>query len=643
MADSSSTVTVRAEMIDDVTPGAGKVKEAVKSMGEAAKTAGTGAAGAAASLGKELDGAGKHAEKLSGGTMTKLNKSLKDVAEHTTKVREGFLGLGETTTQKLTYPMQQLSYTLEFAVAGFIGLGIATYSSLQQANVQLTAFTGNATAGGAALKALYAMSDPTSLGALQSSFETLSLSGLSQGSSLKLLKALNSAGAISGNADANVPAAAAAISAIRANYGRIGSSQVASLQTLFPQLVPMLSKDLGFSSPEALRNALQTGYAPQMPANLIAQLEGTSQARTGRSTYEQTFAGKMGELHKSVDLMIRQLETPLIGVLNRDAVRVDNWAKGVEDRFGKLSGTLAKQWDSGNTAGFSHTLAILLGDPSAAKGIDTTIKLMESLGHVMTGVVFPAVETVAKVATPFFTFLADHATATKVLVSAFLGFEVLSKVIGPLQTTVKLIEAVKLAAGLGGAAGAVGQLARSFLGLGVAAKKGSAEAVAAERSVGSAAGAGAGGGGAAGVLGGVTSLLGFGLLAYGIDKLLGPAPPKKDQNWFTGPMSLTGMWNDTGGHAVHSVDNLWHGIFGGGGGSKSSMPTAQQVATNANISAQTSMGVSGRWGGAQIGTVNITIPGAGDPEKVANQIPKGINAQVQNYNKLAQRRSGKGG
>ena len=45
-------------------------------------------------------------------------------------------------------------------------------------------------------------------------------------------------------------------------------------------------------------------------------------------------------------------------------------------------------------------------------------------------------------------------------------------------------------------------------------------------------------------------------------------------------------------------------------------------------------------GGTNIRAINITVPGSGNPTKVANAIPKAINAQVAAHTQMAARRAG---
>ena len=614
------TVTIRAEMLTDVPQKAAESAAALKAMHAESGTGAAQAANGQTALGKTLDEVHTKNKALVT-SHTGVSKALKDVNEQGKKLNETFSGLGESIAEHMTYPLQQLTWMLEGAAAGLVTFGLVTYSSLQQANMELTMFAGNATAGAKAMQALMALRNPLDIGTLTGSYETLVEGGLSPGSSQSLMRALAGAGAVSGNAKSLVPAAAQAISDMVNKGGLTDYSQMLAIQALFPQAFALAGGDMGESG-ASLRRGMAYGQTIQMPANFIAQLEQTPQALRGMSMYADTLAGQFDHLKTSVGQMLSVLETPLAKALGGAADDVNRWATGVEGRFSRMDGTLGHDLTSGNIAGFGATLATVLGDKNLGPTIATVTKDMEDMAHIFTGSVVPAVEQVGELVVPalkalsdILDFMAAHKSTTEALILTLVGFKVMSEVAGWFSSATTAVKAFRAAVESEGMTSAVGNLIRGTMGL---------DAI-----------SGAAGAGGASAAAGGGAVAGEGVLAgAGVGGTAIPA--------LTALLSGWGIYT-----GLDQGRDLPEGYLKASSIPAPSVAQASQygslarLGSLANIDAANWAAMGQAAAGATIihGNLNITIPGAGNPEKVANAVPRNINAQIAHYNAAQSRRT----
>jgi hypothetical protein len=176
MAD-GDTVTIRAELIDDVTPGAHRIRESVRGLGEDVKASSGGAAGGVSALGKAIDDSSVKAKVMTG-AHSEASKAMKAFTDRAGEMKKSVGEAGDSITEKLRYPLQQLTYVLEGATAGMVAFGLATGSSMQQSALQLSAFTGSAAVGASTATKLRALSGPSSMTGLQGAYEQLLTSGM---------------------------------------------------------------------------------------------------------------------------------------------------------------------------------------------------------------------------------------------------------------------------------------------------------------------------------------------------------------------------------------------------------------------------------------------------------------------------------
>src|SRR5579875_1289672 len=187
MAD--ETVTIRAELLDDVSAEAEKMRAQMKALTDSLGQGFSANASAVDRLNTHLDKLGQMASTRAKQPVDKLAESMKSLHEAGSKVNESIVGLGDTIKEKLQYPVMQLTWALEGAAAGMITLGATTAISLQSARQQLGMF-----GAGGSFGALYGMSGAVSMPTLQQGLLTGNLAGLSNGTSLGLLRAASSAG-----------------------------------------------------------------------------------------------------------------------------------------------------------------------------------------------------------------------------------------------------------------------------------------------------------------------------------------------------------------------------------------------------------------------------------------------------------------
>lgn len=644
MPDSTQTVTISATLVGDVAQKAAENAAAFKGMADAVTQSSQSITGASAQMGTALDAnTAKTTAQKSASEAAK--KSTDDLGESFWQLTEKINTAGESITERMTYPLQQLTWALEGAAAATVAYGLSTYSGFQQASLQLNQYTGSVTASTAALKELKALRDPTSLGALTGIYGTLmTTGGESSSTALAQTKSLANAGAAFGpQAGAMEAQGATALAQIQASGGGpIGSGQVQALARLYPQIYALLGQTTGQSANGgvgSVQYGLQHGQTFYDP-NLISQLEATPQSKNGQAAFMGTFAGGVAALKTSLGDVLASFETPLALYLTKSAGDISTWATGVETRFGTMGKTLFSQFSSGNMGGFDKTLGGILGSKTAGDDITAMIDLGRTLAGVLTGFVIPAVKDASNIILPLLSFMSDHRTTTEALILALGGLFVMSKAAvwgKELYTSFKLVYDL-----FSGLIGIVEQLMMKFIGFGpvvdglaaqedgLAASTTAADTALETQDTLTAGGAGEGAAGAAAggsVLGPVAtgaaiSYLGHKQDAANIKKIAGPShnitlggayahsDVKKAVDFVSSGVS--GLAH-TGSSVMHDIG----GLFGGHHSSSSSGTTNH------------------------IGQVNVTIPGSGNPEKVANAVPKGLNDNINSNTARIQRRSGK--
>lgn len=616
------TVVIRAEMLSDIPEKAAESAAAVKGLGEEIKTATGAASTSSAQLGKHLDTVNERTERVANGGAKKLKKAYDDLYESGGRLRESVSSLGESIKYHMQYPMQQLTYIAEGAAVGMVAFGLTTASSLQQANLALSSFTGNATIASTAVTQLRQLQSAVPIGGLTSAYETLSQGGVGQSQLLPMIRALSGISAVSLNPANSMQSMSAAVAAM-SSTGLLTTSDVNSFSGAGVDVWGMLARETGQTPAELRMRFLRAGTPMAVPGSFMGDLTSSSQATGGTSAYEKTWAGQMGQMKKTVGDMLGVFETPLGNALAGASSKIDTWATGTEARFKQLGGSIGQEWSSGNMGGLGHTLANIVGDPKLAGGVTTMATALHGFSQIVTQSVIPTAHELLTIANPalhgladVLGFLGEHKGITDAMLVTFGGFIVLSKVAQWTSNAVTMFRGFNTLLESKGAIAAISAYSRGLEGLASA-----QEAVAATAGAETAAESGGMLGGRLGGAGGMLGKLGLigggaGLTTMGMTSKLG---------WGS---ALETVGGDAAigagiGSFLPGPGTLIGGLLGGGIGAATDLFRLGRSQTSHSTS---------------IRTVNITVPGAGNPNKVANAIPKALNDQIASYQAQAARR-----
>jgi hypothetical protein len=629
--DAGDTIVIRAEMLSDIPEEAAKNAAAVKAMNEGIASSSAAAGTPVEQLGKHLDTVNQRSEQVASGGAKKLKKAYEDLYESGGRLRESVAGVGESIKYHLQYPMQQVSYIMEGAAAGVVAFGLTTESSLQQAKLALTNFTGSASVAAGAVQQLRQMQLAVPLPGLESAYETLSQGGVSQAQLLPLIRGLSGISAVSLNPANSMQSMAAALSSMTST-GLMTTSDVNAFSSSGVDVWGMLAKETG-QSPEELRmRFLRAGTPMAVPSGFTSDLMSSGAATGGTAAYGKTWAGQFEEMKKSAGDLLGVLETPLGNALAGAAGKIDTWAQGTEQRFKQLGGNLGSEWSSGNNKGLGNTLAQIVGDPKLAGDITTVGSGLHGLVNIVENSVIPMGKDMAHILNPAFQgfastldFLGHHQAVTEALIGTLGGFVVFSKIAQWTSNAVTAVRAFNAILEGKGMAAAISAYSRGLGGLAAAQESvatSAADETAAESVVG-----GRGGAGGLGGAGGVVGKLGMAAAGAGGAVLAYQGATSKHLTVGSGLETVGGA--AATGAAVGSfipvvgtgVGALLGGAFGVG-----------------DVGGRLLGGLLGGGHHTSIKTVNITVPGAGNPNKVANAIPKALNDQIVAQQNMAQRR-----
>ena len=616
----SDEITIRATLLDETAAGAASAKEHVKSIGETAKASGTTVDAVGTKLDKVTDTHTKMTEATKAST-----KAMKDLTEQGNKLREGFGSIGETITDKLRYPLQQMTYSLEAAGVGMVAFGLLTESSFQKASLSLNALYG-ATQGLAISKALYGLSGPVDLGTLVAGQNTLTnAGGLSNPAALALQKGLTNISAVSPQGAAGYPALAAAA----ASLAIPGPKTLANIQPFLDAGLPiyqMLAKDNG-GTPADLRRILNLGGPFNVPSNLLSQIAGADP--TGRANYQKTLPGTLDELKKAAGAALAGFESPLTSLLSGEGPKLSRWLDDTTGRFTLLKGALGTDLGSDNFSKFGTDLGRVFGDPSLAGAITGVATTVHGFSLVLKNDVIPMGRDLLSVAVPALqgfgnvvTFLGDHRSTFEAITLAVGGFVVFGKVAGGIQAAAEGLTAFSTVLESRGLLSAMAAYGRGTLGL-------TAKAVAGEEATGAVGAEGAGllgasGAGAFGTAFGLAVAPALELALFGYwtanskpGQIVGAAPgQQKDfQHRLSSGQSLNLAF---GGSIQDAINKKYANVMG------------PYQRTNSQTSATTVHVHSGA----------IQINGAGNPEAVANFIPGSLGDLIDKHNARTAQRGG---
>jgi hypothetical protein len=434
MADTAETVTIRAELLNEAGPGIEHLQQQMRALGATVDRQSKESAVGVMELGARLDDLHVKGTKAASGGMTATSKAMKEANEQGAKLRETFSGIGESIRYRVQYPMQQLSYMIEGATAGIVTFGLTTQSSMQQATMALSSFTGSGSVGASVFAQLHDLQGPVPLSGLTTAFEGLSQAGMASGQIMPMLTALTNLSAVSLNPTNSFTTMASAIAQIQAT-GLINPSDVQAFSAAGVDIYGMLAKEMGTTPQELRTRFLRAGTPIATPGGFFSDLSSSQNATGGLSAYRKTWAGQFDEMKKSAGQLLGVFETPLGNALAGASTKLTAWSTATKGRFEQSGGLLGSEWSSGDMKGFGTTLAGIFGDPKLANDITMFVGDIRSVGQIISRDLIPAAHDVLTVATPaihglsdVLGFLADHTTTTETMLGLFAGFEVLSKV-----------------------------------------------------------------------------------------------------------------------------------------------------------------------------------------------------------------------
>jgi uncharacterized protein YoxC len=742
MAD---TITIRAEMIDDVSAPAERIKSEVKALGESVKTAtsnvGDGAAKAVDDIGVSarttsghVTTAGKSIEDMhtksaaaAKGGVNDLSKGLKGMSEESNRLVERVNKLGDSIEDHLRYPLRSLYYTVEGLTVGMIALGFATANSMAQSVNAITAYTGSASLAASETRALYALSSPESMGALTSQFGQLTGHGATTTQANAAIAAAANISGMTGTGPAGAAQITGALSSIYASGSRVltaqdyNALQAGGMGGSGPSSILGIIASATGMTPAAITMMMQQGGALAMTPGIMNAILNADPK--GLAAERATPAGALEEIKKGITGALSAVITPFIPALDHMSESVSSWGdKVMETAKGTGAGSVAaigKDWSSGNMGKLGGDLAVLLqAKPNSelAQFLGLVASDIRDIGTIFTHSVIPAMKDAAPLFKAFSDILglmAEHSTIVKDAIvglalvigaakflNALMAFEKFIKALKELES----IKAIAKLAGMcaacsggagegglardaegaaegettaAGGAGILGWLKRT-LGIGGGAAGAEAGGEAAAEAGGVAIGGASVGTIAAAAVAAIGSIfVSDKLNAYANKHPYTPAglaarvgsstldPYLEGQkfvwqhfqdlnldskmstaardtlgageaagrfvgriggdvsHWATHANVKSGLESaakDVGHFATHDVGHFFGGLFGHH--HHASDPTTRPIAIS--------------------GGVNITISGAGDPKRVANEIPRAIGKQIDAHVAMRQRRGAPG-
>ena len=179
--DTVDTVTIRAELVNELSAGVAAAK--------------TELAGLAATV-KKLDDAGASAASKG---LAQVGKNMDEVTRMGRTFGQGIDDLVSKIGSGLYTAAQRGAEGLALLTAGAVTWGLKTAASFQQSDLAVTTFLGNAAQGATVFNQLKALIGPVSIGDLTEGFQSLATSGAGQQTIIPMLKAIADISAVQVN------------------------------------------------------------------------------------------------------------------------------------------------------------------------------------------------------------------------------------------------------------------------------------------------------------------------------------------------------------------------------------------------------------------------------------------------------------
>jgi hypothetical protein len=605
MADKQVAIDITAR--DNASAAFRSITEEMKKMMDQMKQAGTGASESLDKLSKSADSFNEKMTTASTGGVAKTRSGIDSISKSSKEATTAMGEMGDAVKEKMTYPMQMLTYTIEGTIAGFAALGIAAGFAIQQGTQNMINFTGSVQAGTAEYKKLQDIRSSTDTAPLAASVQTLNGEyGFTMNQSNKLTNALAGMDAYwhpKDHAGANITAADTILGSYKAHFGSLTGGQIQTLyQTIDPNVFKQFSQASG-QSVATIQQAAELGSSTRfVDKNFQDQLINSTAAKTGRSQYLASPEGKLYHQEQVLSESLAAMEMPLV------------------------------KWGTDLTSAilpFTKIIAVGVGAGLAVAGITAFVL---GIGKVVKA--FGMVEGVVK---QIFGKHAEKDIVKQLEQDASAG--------GGCKQCITCPGADGIGTG-GGAGGAKTTAERDLeqqaeRDAALAAKAGSPLAKDVEEE-----------GpslfkklfpfverdGPTAIMDGAKGLDPYtlALLAAQVGLQFAPKGIKNPVNKAINS-AQSGVINIIdGGDARSLIEDGFHSLFGGGHKKKKTAATPKSDGYDPSHITAGDYALPG----ATIGTINITIPGAGNPEKVANAVPRNINDQIRAQQQRQTRRTG---
>ncbi|HEX3542791.1 MAG TPA: hypothetical protein VHT75_20350 [Acidimicrobiales bacterium] len=612
--DTVDTVSIRVELIDELSGGIAKTRAELTSLAATVKKLDEGSAAAAAG---GLDKVGKQFDALS--TMGKnMQSNISDLVDWIGTRLVSAAKLGAEALGALT-------------VAG-AAWGLKTAESFQQASLSVNTFLGDATQGAAVFQQLKALVGPVSIGDLTQGFQSLATAGASPKSDVAMLKSIADISAVQQNPGQAFQGLSQAINRIQ-ETGLVESRALLAFMSNGVDAYGLLSQEMGVPRDE-VKKMLSSGGSIAAPTAFLSDFANESGPLSkfsgGLSKERQTLPGELSLLKADMAQALAAGVQPITDWLGKETPKITDWVNGVRDRMGVLGPAIAADWKSGNWGAFGQDLDTLLGGGGKYVGdLESLGKGLHGFAQIVTNDIIPFGRDLLAVAVPALKGLADvlnffgeHKGLIEGALLVFTGFVVVDKVAASITALAKSFEVLKIIVGTGDFLGAISAFLAG-MGLGGGKSPASAPGISSAETATAAA---AGGGG----------LKSLGTVAMGAGGVYLASQGLKGKGWKSDAELIGGgaLMGATIGSVVPIVGTAVGGAVGALAGGITDV--FKHLWGNNNK--------KGGGGGGGGNTVivhpgGIVVSGVSDPTQAANQVGQSVADQIDAANKLAAERS----
>ncbi len=507
----AENLTVRAELIDEMSAGIAKAQSELAAMRG------------------EVDALNTRSGAASVGGLSALDKQLNTI-------RQSGNALGSQISDLVGWVGTKLVNAAQLAVEALGALGVAgaawglkVTASLQQSQLAMDTFLGSVSAGNAMFNQLKALQGPFSIGALTQGAQSLLTAGASPQQATALTKAIANIAAPQVNPNQAFDDISQAVNRIQ-ETGRLDPRSLLAFMNSGVDAYGLLSQEMGVPRDlvrRMLLNVQKTGGDIAIPNTFLTDLSNLSgplaKFQGGLTAQRATLGGEEASARIQIGQMLAAMSAPVASWLQSDILpKVTSWATGVEKRAPTLMPGIMADLGKGNTGGAADLISELVtGGPKLVPVLAPLLAGIKDLFEIFKNEVIPVAKDLGKLAVPalkdldsILGFMASHKALTEGLIGTLVGIAAVRSVAGPVTQLAGAFSALKGAIGTGNFLQAALAFLKGLLGFGGAG--------------GAAGGIATGGGAASSIPGGVIAggeagaasagglgMLGTGLLGLG--------------------------------------------------------------------------------------------------------------------------------